>query len=91
MPARSPNLRPYSERFVRTIKEECLGRIIPLGEKHLRYCISEFVSHYHGERPHQGLGNELIDPEEARGTTAEAVACRQRLGGLLHYYYREAA
>jgi transposase InsO family protein len=91
MPARSPNLRPYSERFVRTIKEECLSRVVPLGEKHLRHCITGFVRHYHAERPHQGLGNELIDPEEGRGGAVGAVACRQRLGGMLHYYYREAA
>jgi hypothetical protein len=76
---------------VRTIKEECLSRVVPLGEKHLRHCITEFVRHYHGERPHQGLDNELIDPEEAHGGAVGAVACRQRLGGMLNYYYREAA
>jgi putative transposase len=50
------------ERFVRAIKEECLNRVIPLGELHLRRSIAEFVTHYHGERNHQGLGNEPIDP-----------------------------
>ena len=79
----------YAERFVRSIREECLSRVIPLGERHLRWVVGEYVKHYHLERNHQGLGNELIDPggEPRLGR----VACRQRLGGLLRYYYRKAA
>ena len=79
-PARAPNCNAYAERFVRSIKEECLDRIVPLGERHLRRTLTEFAAHYHGERNHQGLGNDLIDgppPQRASGS----VWCRQRLGG----------
>jgi transposase InsO family protein len=89
-PLRAPNCNAHAERFVRSIKEECLHRIIPLGERHLRKTIAEFVAHYHGERNHQGLGNALIDPvppQRVRGP----VHRRERLGGLLRYYYRTAA
>jgi putative transposase len=91
MPPKSPNLRPHAERFVRSIKEECLSRMILLGERHLRRAVTEYGRHYHTERNHQGLGNELIIRS---GTTAAAkgpVKCHERLGGLLRYYYREAA
>ena len=62
LPARSPNLNSFAERFVLSIKSECLSKIIPLGESHLRRAIREFVEHYHSERPHQGIGNVPIDP-----------------------------
>src|SRR5947207_3086292 len=91
LPPRSPNLNAYAERFVRTIKESCLERMIFFGETSLRKAIAEFVAHYHLERNHQGLGNRLIVPIEAAGETAETVQRRQRLGGMLNYYYREAA
>ena len=91
LPARSPNLNSYAERFVLSIKSECLRRIVPLGEAHLRRAISEFVAHYHGERHHQGLGGELISPGETAGRTEGSIACRERLGGMLKYYHREAA
>src|SRR6266568_3192164 len=91
LPPRSPNLNAYAERFVRTIKESCLERMIFFGETSLRKAIAEFVAHYHLERNHQGLGNRLIVPMEATGETAETVQRRQRLGGMLNYYYREAA
>ncbi|UCC32736.1 MAG: transposase [Phycisphaerales bacterium] len=91
LPARLPNLNAYAERFVRTIKESCLGRMIFFGEDSLRRAISEFVGFYHHERNHQGLGNRLIDPREEFGLTDGPVACRERLGGLLRYYYRQAA
>ena len=74
---------------MRSIKEECLSKVIPLGERHLRLTVAEFVAHYHGERNHQGLGNELIDPSDqqpARGL----VRRRERLGGILSFYYRAA-
>jgi hypothetical protein len=76
-------------RFVRSIKEECLDRLIPLGERHLRRALAEFVAHYHGERNHQGLGNDLIDAADDAHSLG-AIRCRQRLGGLLSYYYRAA-
>ena len=71
------------------IKEECLNKVIPLGERHLRRTVAEFVAHYHGERNHQGLGNELIDRLQPQPAHA-LVRRRQRLGGLLSFYYRAA-
>jgi putative transposase len=89
-PASAPNCNAHAERFVRSIKEECLNRVIPLGERHLRRTLAEFVTHYHGERNHQGLGNALIDPLQPQ-RPAGPVRRRQRVGGLLSYYYRAAA
>jgi transposase InsO family protein len=90
LPARSPNLNAYAERFVLSAKSECLERIVPLGEGHLRAAVREFVDHYHEERPHQGLGNELIAPQ-AKVIGTGPLKCRERLGGVLKFYYREAA
>jgi putative transposase len=91
LPARSPNLNPNLERFIRSVKEECLERMIFFGERSLQVALAEFLSHFHAERNHQGLGNRLIEPGEKVGRTAGAVACRERLGGILRYYYRQAA
>ena len=91
LPPRSPNLNAYAERFVRTIKETCLDRMIFFGETSLRRAINEFLEYYHHERNHQGLENRLIDPLTEVGSTDGAVACRERLGGVLRYYYRDAA
>ena len=91
LPPRSPNLNAYAERFLRTIKESCLNRMIFFGESSLRTAINEFLTHYHHERNHQGLANRLIDPGENVGVTEGSIACRERLGGLLRYYYRPAA
>ena len=88
-PVRAPNCNAHAERFVRSIKFECLHRLIPLGERHLRRAIREYVAHYHHERNHQGLENELIvrvAPPRATGT----VRRTQRLGGLLNFYHRAA-
>jgi len=90
LPPRSPNLSPHAERFVRSIKSECLDRMIFFGERQLRHAVSEFLAHYHEERNHQGLGNRLIMPEEGVDATEGAVRCRERLGGLLRYYHRAA-
>ena len=90
LPARSPNLNAFAERFVESIKSECLDRIVPLGEKHVRAAIRAFIHHYHEERPHQGLGNELIAPKTTLLGPGR-VQCRERLGGVLRFYYREAA
>jgi putative transposase len=90
LPARSPDLNAYAERFVRSIKYECLNKIIPLGEAHLRAAVKELVEHYHLERNHQGLGNRLIEPANENGDAVGEVVCRERSGGLLKYYYREA-
>jgi transposase InsO family protein len=88
-PFHAPNCNAHAERFVRSIKEECLDRIIPLGEHHFRPTLAEFVVHYHRERNHQGLGNELIDGggDQVRG---RRVRRRERIGGLLSCYYRAA-
>jgi len=91
LPPRSPNLNAYAERFVRTIKESCLDRMILFGEGSLRKATREFLFHYHGERNHQGLGNRLIAPEKAHEGNHGAIRCRERLGGMLNYYYRQAA
>ena len=88
-PFQAPNANAYAERFVRSIKHECLNRMIPFGARHLRRMIAEFVEHYHGERNHQGLGNELIDRAPAMDTVGH-IRRRQRLGGLLNYYARAA-
>ena len=88
-PFRAPNANAYAERFVRSIKEECLDRIIPIGERHFRRALTEFVDHYHHERNHQGLGNVLIDGDPVR-KTGRRIRCCHRLGGLLNYYERAA-
>src|SRR5215469_2044242 len=91
LPPRSPNLNAHAERFVRTIKESCLDRMILFGEASLRKAISEFVAHYHRERNHQGLGNRLIIAPQAEVPIQGAIRRRSRLGGMLNYYYRQAA
>jgi putative transposase len=88
-PARAPNANAHAERFVRSIKGECLDRLIPLGERHFRRAITEFVEHYHLERNHQGLDNRLITGTPA-ADGAGPVRRRSRLGGLLNYYERTA-
>jgi putative transposase len=93
LPSRSPNLNAYAERFVGSIRRECLSRVIPFGERHLRLLVSEYVEHYNLERNHQGLGNRLIGAACAPPTNdvVGGVKCRQRLGGLLSFYHRGAA
>jgi putative transposase len=76
---------------VRSIKDECLDRMILVGEASLRRAIDEFIVHYHSERNHQGLGNELIREPDRDGTADRPVRRRQRLGGMLSFYYRAAA
>jgi len=76
---------------MRSIKYECLNNIIPLGEAHLRNTISEYVDHYHHERNHQGLDNKVIEFNQKEGSDEGHIKCRQRLVGILKYYYREAA
>jgi len=92
IPPRSPNCSPHAERFVKSIKYECLRRFIFFGERHLRYVVSEYVSHYHECRFHQGIGSKLIRPASSNDNAATGeIKCRSRLGGLLNFYYREAA
>ena len=91
LPPRSPNLNAHAERFVRTIKESCLDRMIPFGERALRKAIHQFVFHYLHERHHQGLENRLILPETTHLTNSGRVRRRQRMGSMLNCYYRQAA
>jgi transposase InsO family protein len=91
LPANSPNLNAYAERFVRSIKYECLRHIIPLGERHLPSILRQFVEHYHSERNHQGLGNAIPFPTPASIPTTGRIRRRERLGGLLAFYDRVAA
>lgn len=97
LPSHSPNLNAFAERFVHTIKEECLEKLVLVGERSLFKALHEFETHYMTERPHQGVGNVLIEPEKqiARIPLAQdkilELECRQRLGGLLKSYSRKAA
>jgi transposase InsO family protein len=93
LPARSPNLNAFAERFVRSIKEECLDRMIFFGEASLRHAVTEYIAHHQHERPHQGKDNRLLfplhpsDPQPRDGP----IVCRERLGGLLRFYHRKEA
>ena len=90
LPKRAPNLNPYSERYVLSIKSECLDKMVLFGEKQVRYVIEQYNAHYLTERPHRVLGRRIIEPEMPMPTEGE-VLCRERLGGLLKTYYRKAA
>ena len=89
IPERAPNANAHAERFVRSIKEECLERLIPVGHRHFRRAVREFVEHYHAERNHQGLGNRLISGAPAINMTSRVRRC-PRLGGLRNFYQRVA-
>jgi putative transposase len=95
---KAPNMNPFAERFVQTLRTECLDHFLICGQRHLRYLVNEFVEHYNHERPHQGLGNvPLSDADKQKDEPAVLpfpsgeVKCRERLGGLLKHYYRQAA
>ena len=90
LPVRSPNLKTFAERWVRTVKEECLSKLILFGEGPLSRTLAEFSAHYHGERNHQGEGNHLLFPSGGLKFDNPVVTCRHRLGGLLKYYSRAA-
>jgi len=92
LPPRSPNLNAYAERWVRSVKEECLARMILCGEASLRHALTHYVEHFHHERNHQGKSNVLLFPTVSQDTGRHGpVQCRERLGGLLKYYTRDAA
>jgi putative transposase len=91
LPARSPNLNAYAERWVRSVKEECLSKVILFSERSLRRALSEYLDHYHAERNHQGKDNVLLFSRDTDASPEGPVQCRERLGGLLRYYHQEAA
>jgi transposase InsO family protein len=94
LPPRSPNLNTYAERWVRSVKEEVLSQLILFGERSLRHALTEYVTHYHQERPHQGRDNVVLMPALAQvqvTTGGSPIRCRERLGGLLKYDERAAA
>jgi putative transposase len=92
LPPRSPNLNAYAERWVRSVKEEALSRLILFGERSLQHALIEYVTHFHQERPHQGKGNVVLMPAPDHVTKeGNPLRCRERLGGLLKYYACEAA
>ena len=84
----APNMNAIAERFVGSIKRECLDRLVLLGTGHLRRAVDDYVRHYNAERPHQGIGNRLIAGLPALGTGD--VVTHERLGGLLRHYERAA-
>jgi putative transposase len=92
LPPRSPNLNAYAERWVRSVKEEGLARMILFGEASLHYALRQYLEHFHSERNHQGKSNVLLFPAVSRGPARDGpIQCRERLGGLLKYYKRSAA
>ncbi len=90
LPTRSPNLNAYAERFVLSIKSECLSKLVLVSERQLRTVVRQYMAHYHAERNHQGLGGRLIEPP-SNDNTSGPIECRERLGGLLRLSYRNAA
>ena len=90
-PPRAPTCNAYAERFVRSIKSEGLERMILLGERSLRRALREYSTHYLSERNHQGVGNQLLEPSDIVAFPIGPVQRRERLGGMLSFYHREAA
>jgi putative transposase len=91
LPARSPNLNAYAERWVRSVKDEALSRMILFGERSLGYTLQQYADSYHSERPHQGKGHVILIPAVHSSKREGPLHCRQRLGGLVKYYHRDAA
>ncbi|QDU82597.1 hypothetical protein Pla110_43570 [Polystyrenella longa] len=91
LPPKSPNMNAYLERFTRSLKSECLSKMIFFGELSLAQALNEYVAHYHSDRNHQGLDYQLIEPGVEVGSDLGSIECSERLGGLLKYYYRDAA
>ena len=88
---RLPNLNAFAERWVRSVKEECLAKLILFGEASLRRALDNYMQNYHEERNHQGKSNVLLFPQKVKPRADAAIECSERLGGLLRYYYRKAA
>ena len=90
-PVRATNCNAFAERFVRSIKEECIDRMILFGEATLRQALTKYVAHYHAEINHQGVDSQLLELPDTSSAANEVIYHRERLGGMLNYYYREAA
>ena len=88
LPAKSPNLNAYAERWVRSVNQECLSKLVLFGEGPLQRTLTEYAAHYHRERNHQGKGNQLLTPRAL--SKGQKIHCHQRLGGLLKFYARAA-
>ncbi len=91
IPPSSPNCNPFIERFFRSLKEECLHHCIPMGQPELRHLVTEYLEHYHRERPHAGLDGAVIEPDPLLANRSGAIVRKDRLGGLLTMYHRVAA
>jgi len=90
IPRGTPVMNAHAERWVRSIKHECLNHFICFSDEHLDYLVEQYLEHYHTERPHQGIGNRLIAPTRAPPASGRIV-CRTRLGGVLRSYMRTVA
>jgi hypothetical protein len=84
-------MNAYAKRFIQTLQRECLDHFVACGTKHLDYLVHEFVEHYHIERPHQGLGNQMPVRAGPNAVGCGPIQCSSRLGGRIRHYYREAA
>jgi transposase InsO family protein len=92
LPARSPNLNAFAERWVRSVKSEVLTKLILFGERSLRYALKQYTSHFHEECPHQGIGNVIPFPTGHPANDRERpIRCHERLGGTLKFYDRKVA
>ena len=92
LPPRSPWLNGVAERWVKSVKDEALSKMILFGERSLRHVLSEYIAHYHGARPHQGKGNVILFPSiKAKPDRDSPIECRERFGGLLKYCHHKAA
>lgn len=92
LPPRSPGLNGVAERWVKSVKDEALSKMILFGEQSLRHVLSEYITHFHRERPHQGKGNVILFPSAPSKPNSDSpIECQERLGGLLKYYHRKAA
>jgi len=94
IPAQSPNCNPHAERFIKSIRNECLDHFIVFGEPHLRHLVREYVAHYNAERYHQGIGGKLLTKNALAANdnnTTASVEVRSRLAGTLNFYHREVA
>jgi len=90
-PIRSPKANAFAERFVKTVRRECLDHLLIFGERHAQRVLGEYLRHYNAERPHRGLALETPEPGVARNQGDGAVVRVDRLGGLIHEYHRTAA